>query len=113
MVEREKHLKPKSKYFFKVAQLCVPLEETVEATYPSSLTYRVIQAMKKGMEKLSSGVQVSWGFERKVDRLCLFCMARFRDGSSYGGHSKRHASETNYSLIREFSKFAETDWFEN
>ena len=69
-----------------------------------------------GNEK-GDGKNLKWnsgfmGIREKSLPSLPFCMARFRDGSSYGGQSKRHASETNYSLIRKFSKFAEKEWFE-
>ena len=41
-----KYIKPKYNYSNKISQFCVPLEETIGATYPVYLTYRMIQAIK-------------------------------------------------------------------
>jgi len=110
--EPEKNiLNQKLLIIYKADSLLSALRNTHEATDYGTKTARVVRALEFGKRKLISSTDVI-DRERK-GRICPFCLEQFRDGSSFGGHSRSHVSEPNYRLMKEVSRIAERDWFDD
>lgn len=91
---------------YEAEKMAKSLKITAEAKDKGSVTFRMVTALDRGRNLLAAGFPMSTKY------FCPFCGSRFRAGASYWGHIRAHKGEPNYEIIKDASKLAREDWFE-
>ena len=83
------------------------LLHTPDGKIPTSATGRAIKALRYGFENADEDQTKS-----QHSRTCPFCL-KLVTVKKFGGHVRSHMDQPNYSCLKDISRFAKLEWFEN
>jgi len=88
------------------------LRQTPEASDPSTLTHKIFEAIRVGIEKLSAG-DAETTDRTRATVFCPWCKFESMHGRALTNHMKKHKSMRNYDLIRDCIKTCDVSWFDS